>query len=397
MKVLFIMHPLIGHFHAMVPLAQALVDHGHDVAFATGERFGPIVKRVGFDHFPCGWDSLGVRNIFTELPGWPPVAVREAPPGIQQLWAFIQAYAPGMVDDLINLMQVWKPDVIVRDPAEFGSYITAELFDLPYASIDWAIYISTYGCTEPLNALRRRYGLPDDQDFDSFDRYLVLNGLPPSWQIMGDVPPVTHRFRMPPFDQSVAQELPPWVDTLPDQPTVYATLGTTFNQKLDLFQALIAALGTEAFNTIITVGKHIDPAQFHPLPPQVKIEQYIPQTLILPYCDAFIFHGGYNSLLSALWHGLPMVVMPLEAGDQQPTAQQCADLGVGVSVEESTPQPETIRSAIKTVLDQSTYRQRAQQLQREFEDLPPLSEAVLRLETLAKNREPQPNAQFHTP
>jgi hypothetical protein len=46
------------------------------------------------------------------------------------------------------------------------------------------------------------------------------------------------------------------------------------------------------------------------------IAQYIPQTLLLPHCDAIIFQGGYNALLAALWHGLSMVITPLGRGDQ---------------------------------------------------------------------------------
>ena len=36
--------------------------------------------------------------------------------------------------------------------------------------------------------------------------------------------------------------LPDWLSTLPRQPTVYATLGTTFNRSPDTFQAILAAL-----------------------------------------------------------------------------------------------------------------------------------------------------------
>jgi UDP:flavonoid glycosyltransferase YjiC (YdhE family) len=67
---------------------------------------------------------------------------------------------------------------------------------------------------------------------------------------------------------------------------------------------------------------------FNPIP-TTSIVQYIPQTLLLPHCDLLIFHGGYNSLLSALWHGLPVVITPLGAGDQLPNARQCEKLGQG--------------------------------------------------------------------
>jgi MGT family glycosyltransferase len=179
------------------------------------------------------------------------------------------------------------------------------------------------------------------------------------------------------------------LSTLPRQPTVYATLGTTFNQAPRTFQAILTALGTEAVNLIMTVGRSMDPAQFGPQPDHIKIAQYIPQTLLLPYCDALIFHGGYNSLQSALWHGLPMVVMPQGAGDNLPTGWRCAAVGVGVLIDENPPQPEAIRRAVKTVLEQPDYRACAQEFQRAIRKLPSLAEAVKRLEILAETRVPQ--------
>jgi UDP:flavonoid glycosyltransferase YjiC (YdhE family) len=398
MRFLFTVHPMVGHFHAMVPLAQSLEEHGHQVAFATSKSFGPIVRHMGFLHFPCGIDFDGSKDIFEALPQWETIKAKSpGDVGLQQLYGFVQGLAPRMADDLIGLVDTWKPDVIVRDPLEFGGYIAAEYYGLPHATIIWATYISAKAlCADAVLELRRRYKLPDDPQLDTLDRYLVLDFLPSSWTFPNlPYPPVAHRFCAPPFDLSSGDaRLPDWMNTLPDQPTVYATLGTTFNQSPSTFQAILTALSTEAVNLIMTVGRSMDPAQFQPQPCPVKIEQYIPQTLILPHCDAIIFHGGYNSLMSALWHGLPMVITPLGAGDQFPTALRCAQLYVGVLVEGYPPEPEAIRTAVRTILEQPIYRARAQQLQREIKELPGLSEAVKRLEILARNREPQFNDRY---
>jgi UDP:flavonoid glycosyltransferase YjiC (YdhE family) len=391
MRCLFTVQPAFGHFHAMVRLAQALQSHGHEVAFATGKSFGPTIERVGFSHFACGFDFDGSYDILQALPEWESIR-RQAPPGpIAQFYGFIQGLAPRMADDLIDLVNNWQPGVIVRDPLEFGGYIAAECAGLPHATIMWAFYLAAkQGASQPILDIRRRYGLPSDPQLDSLDRYLVLDFLPASWAFPDwPAPPVTHRFCAPPFDLSADASLPDWLDSLPAQPTVYATLGTTFNQALATFQAVVDAFSAEPVNLIMTVGRSNDPAAFQPPARNIKIARYIPQTLLLPRCDAIIFHGGYNSLLSALWHGLPMVVMPQPAGDQLPTARRCAQVGVGVLLEESPPQPEAIRAAVKTILEQPTYRARAQQFRREIGELPSLSEAVKRLELLARTREAQ--------
>lgn len=394
MKCLFTVHPAFGHFHAMVPLARALKEHGHEVAFATGKSFGPVVQRTGFRHFPCGLDFDGSKDILEAMPEWEAIKARVSDGGLGQLYGFIAGLGPRMADDLIGLVDTWQPDVIVRDPVEFGGYIAAETYGLPHATLIWATYISARAlCPEAVLELRQRYRLPDDPDLDTLDRYLVLDFLPSSWTFPDlSYPPVAHRFCAPPFDLSSGDAKPPdWLDTLPDQPTVYATLGTTFNQSPNTFRAILAALSTEAVNLIMTVGRSMDPAQFGPQPDHIRIEQYIPQTLLLPHCDALIFHGGYNSLLSALWHGLPMVIIPQGAGDNWPTGWRCAAVGAGVLVEGDPPRPEAIRAAVKTVLEQPTYRARARELQREIKELPGLAEAVRRLEILAETHEPQLN------
>lgn len=396
MRFLLTVQPFIGHFHAMVPLALALKEHGHEVAFATGQSFGSTVQHVGLEHLPCGLDlSSEPHDIFETLPDWESVIAKYPSVGAQQVYGFIQALGPKMAADVIALMQNWQPDVIVRDPLEFGGYIAAEHCGLPHATITWAIYIDPrLLCPEALLDLRARYSLPDDPELNTLDRYLVFNFLPPAWKLsMAPFPAATHRFCAPPFDLSGTDHLPDWISALPDRPTLYATLGTTFNQSPATFQAILTALSAEAVNVIITVGHSMDPTQFQPLPDHIRIERYIPQTAILPHCDVILFHGGYNSLHSALWHGLPMVITPLGAGDQYPTGLLCEKLGVGVMVKEQPPEPETIRAAVKAVIEQPAYRARAQQLQQDLRALPDLAEAVKRLERLARSREPQCSGQ----
>jgi UDP:flavonoid glycosyltransferase YjiC (YdhE family) len=282
--------------------------------------------------------------------------------------------------------------VIVRDPVEFGGYVAAELRELPHATPIWATYISAkHLCPDAITALRLRYSLPEDPGLETLDRYLVLDFLPSSWTMPSlPYPPVAHRFCAPPFDLSGGDaSLPEWVSALPHERTVYATLGTTFNRSPGTFRAILSALSSEPVNLIVTVGRSMDPRQFGPQPDHIRIEQYIPQSLLLPHCDAMIFHGGYNSLLSAFWQGLPMVIIPQGAGDNLPTGWRCAEVGAGVLVEGSPPEPEAVRSAVKAVLEQPEYRATARQFQREIKALPGLTEAARRLEILTETRVPQ--------
>jgi UDP:flavonoid glycosyltransferase YjiC (YdhE family) len=384
MRVLFTHHPFFGHFHAMVPLALALRDYGHEVAFATGANFEPVIRHVGFPFFAAGHPSNLSPAERDSLPEAEWIRKTVSPDPIEQVNGFVLGMAPKMANDLLALTETWQPDVIVRDPIEFGGYIAAEVRGVPHASVTWAVYIpGAVLARDALLTLRRRFGLSEVPDPFTAEPYLVFDFLPPSWTPPGwPQPPVTHRYCAAPFDLSTDADVPDWVGSLPDRPTVYATLGTTFNQAPASFQAIIDAMCGEDVNLILTVGQSVDPAQFSVPGDNVHLARYIPQSQLLPRCDALLFHGGYNSLLSALWHGLPVVVMPHGAGDQEPTARRCTELGIGVRVEGHPATPQAIRAGVWAVLDQPQYRARAREMQREINALPPLSAAVQRLERM---------------
>ena len=179
------------------------------------------------------------------------------------------------------------------------------------------------------------------------------------------------------------------MDALRASPTIYATLGTAFNKAPAVFRALIDALGSLPVNGIITVGKTMDPAQFGALPGNVRVERYIPQTLLLHRCDLLIFHGGYNSFHSAMWHGLPVVAVPMEAGDQLPTAEKLDEMGLGIMVKGQPPTADAIVAAVERVLGDPAYNARVAAFGAELRALPPLEAAVARLEQLARDHAPQ--------
>jgi UDP:flavonoid glycosyltransferase YjiC (YdhE family) len=58
MRVLFTTLPGAGPFHPLVPLAQALVQAGHEVAFATSPSYCTTIETLGFHCFAAGYDWL---------------------------------------------------------------------------------------------------------------------------------------------------------------------------------------------------------------------------------------------------------------------------------------------------------------------------------------------------
>ena len=59
MRVLLCTRPFLGHAYPMVPLAAALRELGHDVAFATAAPFLPELERLGWVRRRQIRDALG--------------------------------------------------------------------------------------------------------------------------------------------------------------------------------------------------------------------------------------------------------------------------------------------------------------------------------------------------
>ena len=145
--------------------------------------------------------------------------------------------------------------------------------------------------------------------------------------------------------------------------------GTIFHRMPGVFDAIIEGLRDEELNLIVAVGRDQDPAMFGPQPPNVRIERYIPHSLLLPYCDAIVTHCGFGSMMACLEHGLPMVAMPL-AADQPANAARCVALGAACLVPPDRRTPEAIGDATIEVLRNPRYRESAMRLKHDREPTP---------------------------
>lgn len=392
MRILFTSLPLSGHVNPLVPLAAGLRDAGHEVAFATGPALCPTVAALGFPVHAVGVDPVGDAQrdaLFPEARGLTGLALEFF---IQEEVRF-RVIARSRLPDLLALGAAWRPDLVVRENADWAGYVAAEALGVAHAMVQagsfnpprlWRHEI----LVARLDGLRAAAGLPPDPDFAAPFRYLHLHLLPRCFHDPAvPLPPTAHFVRPATFDRTGDEALPDWVAALPERPTVYATLGTIFNKRADLFAAILAALGGEPINLIMTVGRDQDPAQFGPQSGNVRVARYIPQSLLLPRCDVAVLHGGLNSIRGALECGLPLVVLPIRA-DQPQNADRCAALGVGKVIPAETATPELLRAAVRGVLGDPAYRERAEWVRQEMLATPGPEHAVALLERLARDRIP---------
>lgn len=385
MRMLFTFVGGSGHYEPLRPIAQAARAAGHTVAFACSPSMVATVENSAFTVFTIGAGS-----------GQPPerrplLAVDMEREERDLREGFAREGARFRAPKIIDLCADWRPEVMVHDETDFGSAIAAERLGLPYATvlvIAAGAFVRKDVVGVALDEVRAEHDLPPDPELTMLSRYLVLSPFPPSYRDPAfPLPPTAHAFRSR-HDSAVANAAPPWIENLPDQPTVYFTLGTIFNlESGDLFTRVLAGLRDLPINLIVTVGQHIDPAEFGPQPANVHIERYIPQAAILPHCRAVVSHGGSGSVMGALAHGLPAVLLPMGA-DQPLNGTRCAELGVAQVLDPIAATPESVRNAVSTVLSDPSYRLAAERLRDEIAALPGPEHTVALLERLAVEKLP---------
>jgi UDP:flavonoid glycosyltransferase YjiC (YdhE family) len=396
MKALFTVQPAIGHLHPLIPVARAVEEAGHEVAFCSSASFRGEIAKFGFNCFPAGLDWVtSDRATWTHFPPMPPPPDPAFPEFVVTIFADITTRA--MVPDVLAIAQEWRPDVIVREVMEWSGCLVGELLGIPHASVGGNAYSGVDSpeiryfpgnrlfASEPYARHRVEFGLPPDPHMTDVFKHLHLCSMPKRWDRPGlPAPATTHYVRhvnvVPPDDV-----LPDWAVGLGERPIVYAALGTIAHAMPGIFELIIDALRDEDVELILAVGQ--DPAAFGPQPPNVHIERHVPQTQLLPDCDLFISHGGFNSVKESLSCGVPLVVLPIMS-DEPYSAERCQALGLGRAVGPAERSAQTVRDAVRAVLSDLSYRKRAGEFRAEMEALPGAERIVALLTNLTATHAP---------
>ena len=394
MRVLATCLPGHGHFTPMLPLAQALARAGHEVAFATAEDFCPRVDEAGFPAFAAG---LGLSQQMAEARSRYPEQDRlEGPARFESFVPRMLAgvAAPARAEQLVPLVQQWRPDVLLHDETELAGPVAAAVAGIPHAG-------HSLGILRPL-AMARLAGQTLAPLCDRFDvdrarlgpfaglfTYLYLDVAPPSLQSPEIAKiAVAHRMQNVEVEGGTqGQALLEWVSSLRDAPVVYVSLGTVFNsQARGVFAAVLDGLRDEKLNVIVTVGHDNDPAAFGDQPDHVHIERFIPQSLLLPHCDAAVNQGG-TAILPMLAAGLPLLLLP-QGANQFHNAAACTAAGVALQLLPEEVTPDAVRRGVRALLEEPSLRGRARRVQEEIARMPPPERKVELLERLAAQRQP---------
>lgn len=341
-----------------MPFVRSCLRAGNEVMVAAPAALAPAVSPTGATFWPFddpAPDEIGAA--MAELPGMTHEEANRAV--VSEIFARLDATAA--VPRLLTLMESWRPDLVVRESAEFGSAVAAELHSVPVTRVgiglgemeDLMISVAASN----VDALRRSYRLLPDPLGAGLHRSRYFTLFP----LGVDSYPAT-RFRDP-----------SWVRSTGTDPFVYVTFGSVAGAMPHVAhvygEALRALAGLDA-EVLLTVGRGADPVAFGTPPPNVRVEQWVDQALVLARATAVVCHGGGGTTLGALAAGVPLVIVPLFAEDQHMNARRVAAFGAGLSVA-----PDGIRSAVDSVLGVGSFQAAARALADEIAGHPSTDEA----------------------
>ena len=397
-----------GHFYPLTALGRRLQSRGHEVVyFQVADLERPIraagleFRQIGREDFPPG--SIRARDEeLSKLKGL--AALRCGLRGIERKARMLFRDAPAAIRDE-------GVDSLIVDQIEMAGGTVAEHLGLPFVSAAAALPINLdvsvppvifpwshrvgvgarlrnwvgnaafewifSGVLRTINRQRRAWGLPPARDVDAlFSRLAQVAQLPAALELPGRrLPPYVHHTG--PWTDAAGRAPVdfPWSRLDPGRPLAYASMGTLQNGVLRTFRMIAEACAGLDLQLVISLGGGQDPALLGDLPGDPVVVGYAPQLDLIRRSALTISHGGLNTALESLARGVPMVVLPV-AYDQPGVGARVEWSGVGRSIPVGRLTVDRLRDAVRIVLGNPAYRERAGRLQSSIEAADGLNRAA---------------------
>ena len=384
MRVLVASTAGAGHFTPLVTFVDALIARGDDVLLVVPPELESTVVAAGYPH------RLGGSPPADEL-----AAIWDRVPNVSsdEMAVLVNREIFGRLDTAAMLpahqaaCREWRPDLVLREPCEYGSAIAAERQGIPHAQVAISlssVEASSIGLVAPAI---EPYGA---HVVDRLRESPYLTRFPASI----DPSPFARTLRYRDGDPQRGQALPNWWAG-DDAPLVYVTFGSVTGGlpiAEAAYRSALQAVADLPARVLLTVGRAVAVGDLGPLPANVHAEAWVPQADVLAEAAAVVCHGGSGTTLGALAAGVPVVMVPMFA-DQPANARRVADLGAGIVVEPGgggSPvatmgrlgpgDVPRLRAAIETVLADEAYRQAAVAVADELRAQPSVDALIANLE-----------------
>lgn len=371
MRVLVVAPPLLGYAQSLVPLAWELRTAGHDVLFATaGEAVRVAESGLPVVDVARGFElrrtirRMGLRNPVlarAERTG------RAGPRGVVTLFGEIN---DELADGAVTVADEWLPELVVHDAlAPVGALVAARR-GVPAVLCDSTLYDGhqlSFATTGHLSYACGRHSVAEPAAPAA-----VVRLAPPS--LVGPRP--GWRMRYVPYDGGLVA--PGWLDEPPARPRIVVVASHPAGSDPALMRTVVrAAPQLDAELVLVRPDLGTGP----PLPGNVRVVEWTPLSRLLPGSSGLVHHGGAATLLTALVHGIPQLVVP-DAGERRHNAGLVYRRGVGLVGARRNVTPTLLRRLI----GQDSLAMAAAEVRAEMTSAPDPAEIATKLAELPSRR-----------
>ena len=155
----------------------------------------------------------------------------------------------------------------------------------------------------------------------------------------------------------------PFPDTDPppgDEPLVLIAPSTSQDPGQRMLRAALEGLADEPVRVLGSTNRRDPPEPLH-VPRNARLVDWISYAKAMPGCAAVVCHAGHGTVVRALASGVPIVACPA-AGDMAENSARVRWAGVGISLPRRFVTPRGIRLAVRRLLEEPAYSERARRL-----------------------------------
>ncbi len=398
MKIGVVAYPASGHLNPMTALARRLQSRGHEVTCIGVPDTEPIVRAAGLTFVPYCEEEFPAGSLAKV---YAPVAKLHGFEVVQYTCA--KVFAPLTRAAFKHLPQKLKDtgiEALIIDPIHFFLELVPMSMGVPFVHVACALHFDFSGSTPaPLfnwlhettpEALARNAGglqrigeelmpvLAEAVPFaekaglqidwqepgSTLSKLAIITQTPKEFDFPGMRLPAQFHYAGPLHDDQGREPVAFPRERLNGKPLVYAALGTLVNGLDHAYKAILeAAAKLPEVQLVLSVGQSTNPDELSPIPSDAIIVRSAPQLELLKGAALCITHAGLNTTLESLAQGVPMVALPI-GYDQPGVAARIQYHGVGESIEIESLTGELMLHAIRKVLEDPSYGERAQYLKK---------------------------------
>ena len=359
-----------GNIPPIRMLASALVARGDDVHVAGHESTREMFEETGSSFFEWATSSQ-------------PRFIREFMPPEEE-WAYAERhifFGKSYQSDLHPLIEELAPDVVMVDVNLRYGILEGLRVDQPLVVLCHILY-----------GVAVAYDDPASPYFDELAQSAVRDGVPPfsSRKALMNLADLVLVFSYSDFDpvsgpdagKSVVHVGPlrassdknsKWTRRFPDRKLILVALSTSDQNQGPLLQRLCDACATLEVEALVTTGPTLAPEELRTAANVTAID-YVNHDEVLPEVDLLVTHAGHGTVAASLAYGAPMLCIPF-GRDQHSNADRVETLELGTVLAPDSP-TETLRQAIRGMLNDDALRQRARQFGNSLRAHPSVEEAL---------------------